>query len=275
MSDLPAGTVIRDRAGEGVLQLLRDAVGYDSNMSYPFIEFANMLLSEYSVETDYMYVLGGLSRVMHAMETAAKKSERVDMRMCNEVICLQKNDNYCHAGGATTTDGDTSSDSAAADNATTHKRRYQLTVWDRRRSITKSKNEPKNDAGHSVVQDHHRHQNEDYTIHADAVILCVPRCALEQIEGFDTLFGAARRRGVRVLIDAVLPSTGLKIVVRYQHAWWRQSFGARVKVVSDLPFRMAVLEADNPGDDEEERDDGEADSECGGTVLARTLTWRA
>lgn len=106
-------------------------------------------------------------------------------------------------------------------------------VWvshTRRITNCRHSNETINDGRRGIVPYHHLHQyREHFTFSADAAILCAPRRALEPIKVLDNLFGKARRRSLRALIDMVLQSTTVQIVVRYCRVWWHRLFDVPLK----------------------------------------------
>lgn len=88
---------------------------------------------------------------------------------------------------------------------------------------------------------------EEWTVHADHVVLAMPREGLEELDQYNFFFDD---RSLQRGIDSVFAQPALKILMAFGEPWWKQEFGAEAGAsITDLPIRQCYYFGTNEADD--------------------------
>ncbi len=78
-----------------------------------------------------------------------------------------------------------------------------------------------------------------WAVHADRIILAMPRRSLELLDQQNFFFDSDRQKDLQENIDAVIKEPSFKLLMGFERPWWRDEFGARAgESITDLPMRQ-------------------------------------
>ncbi|MFB6068577.1 MAG: flavin monoamine oxidase family protein [Halobacterium sp.] len=88
-----------------------------------------------------------------------------------------------------------------------------------------------------------------WTVHADRVVLAMPRRSLELLDQYNFLFDD---RDVERAVDSVFTRPALKLLLAFGEPWWRREFGAEAGASrTDLPIRQCYYFQSNDAPDDD------------------------
>lgn len=89
---------------------------------------------------------------------------------------------------------------------------------------------------------HNTAENRVWKVHANNIILCIPRRGLELLDQSSCLFKKdAEGRNFDKIMRSVLPVPATKVFLSFAKPWWKDCIGLRGKGTTDLPLRQSYF----------------------------------
>ncbi len=126
-------------------------------------------------------------------------------------------------------------------------------IWSGNRLVTFRKAGP-GEPRRYVLTVHNENANRDWTVHADAIVLGMPRRSLELLEqnASEAEFFFAPDgpdSQIQAGIASVIPEPSFKLLLGFETDWWTPDFGARAgESITDLPMRQCYYFGQDPAD---------------------------
>ena len=90
---------------------------------------------------------------------------------------------------------------------------------------------------------------QTWTVHADAIILALPRRSLELLDQFNFFFDPETQQDRQAKIGSTIMEPALKILMGFESPWWTNDFGAHAgESITDLPMRQCYYFGKDPTD---------------------------
>ena len=103
-----------------------------------------------------------------------------------------------------------------------------------------------------VLTIHNAAAEQDWTVHADAIVLAMPRRSLELLEQnaseAEFFFAPAGPDSqIQAGIASVIPEPSFKLLLGFETDWWTPDFGAQAgESITDLPMRQCYYFGTDP-----------------------------
>ena len=127
------------------------------------------------------------------------------------------------------------------------------TIWAENRLAGFRKSRP-GEPRKYVLRMYNNASKREWTVHADAIVLAMPRRSLELLQQGDSgaeFFFAPHGPDSKIQagIDSVIPEPSFKLMLGFEYDWWTPDFGATAgESITDLPMRQCYYFGTDPDD---------------------------